>query len=182
MTSWCVPNVASRPANFAPIDMNNPNAHLFREPIWGTCAGPRPIISSITANTTSINEGQNVTFTVTCSNITSGTVYWRLNRDHPTWENPTNSGVTTGVTSQPSSHSSEFTSLGGGFGGTLTLSGGTASLTFGAGVDTFTEQDEFFRIDISTVDALNWYFFTPTSTSDFFLGASPVITIPSNNT
>ena len=182
LTSWCVPNVASRPANFAPIDMNYPNAHLFREPIWGTCAGPRPIISSITANTTSINEGQSVTFTVTCSNITSGTVYWRLNRDYPTWENPLNSGPTTGTTSQPSSHSSEFTSLGGGFGGTLTLSGGTASLTFGAGVDTFTEQDEFFRIDISTVDAVNWYLFTPTSTSDFFLGASPVITINSNNT
>jgi surface protein len=87
LTSWCVPNIASRPANFA--DSASPN-YTGGEPVWGTCPGPRPIIT-VTTNKTTFTEGETLTITVTASNVSTATLYWRVNQDFPSWLNP-NSG------------------------------------------------------------------------------------------
>jgi surface protein len=171
LTSWCVPNIASRPANFA--DSASPN-YTGGEPVWGTCPGPRPIIT-VTTNKTTFTEGETLTITVTASNVSTATLYWRVNQDFPSWLNP-NSGEGSPNTNTGRIYPGDVNNQ---TQGTLTLSAGTATLNILIPQDTITEStNESFRVDITST-------FNPPSPlnlGQFLLGATPTITISSNNT
>ena len=174
LTSWCVPNIASRPTNFA-VDAYA--GYALREPVWGTCAANRPIIT-VTTNKTTVTEGETITITITASNVSTPTVYWRINADFPTWNAPLNSAGSpnsqTGIVySQDVSQSGT-----GSTGGSITLSAGTATVTLTVPQDTITEVSESFRIDVYSILIPP----SPVSTGQFLLGATPTITISSNNT
>jgi hypothetical protein len=173
ITSWCVPNIASRPTNFA---ASGSGFYSGGEPVWGTCPGPRPIITVSTDKTT-VNEGETITITITSSNVSTATLYFRINQDFPSWLNPS-SGE-----GSPNSNTgriySQDVSPPGGTGGTVTLSSGTATLTLTIPQDTIIETtNESFRVDITSVSLPP----SPLNIGQFLLGATPTLTISSNNT
>jgi len=177
LTSWCVPNIASRPQNFADFQIANlppGNYYYGGEPIWGTCAGNRPIIT-VTTNKTTFTEGETLTVTVTASNVSTATLYWRVNQDFPSWSNP-NSGEGSPNTNTGRIYPGDVNNQ---TQGTITLSAGTATINILIPQDTITEStNENFRVDITSA-------FNPPSPlhlGQFLLGATPTITISSNNT
>jgi hypothetical protein len=76
LTYWCVPNVPTRPQNFN-TTYGSFNTISPTEPFWGTCPGNRPIVSSVTVDDTTTDEGQTITLTVNVSNLSNTTVYYR---------------------------------------------------------------------------------------------------------
>jgi surface protein len=177
LTSWCVPNIASRPQNFADFQIANlppGNYYYGGEPIWGTCAGNRPIIT-VTTNKTTFTEGETLTVTVTASNVSTATLYWRVNQDFPSWSNP-NSGEGSPNTNTGRIYPGDVNNQ---TQGTITLSAGTATINILIPQDTITEStNENFRVDITS--AFNPP--NPLNLGQFLLGATPTITISSNNT
>ena len=172
ITSWCVPNITSRPFNFA---ASGSGFFSGGEPVWGTCPGPRPIIT-VTTNKTTVNEGETITITITSSNVSTATIYFRINADFPSWLNPGSSEGS--PDSQTGRIYPQDVNPQGGSGGTVTLSSGTATMILTIPQDNIIEiTNESFRVDITSIS------FAPSTVySQFVLGASPTLTINSNNT
>lgn len=172
LSSWCVPNVESLPDSFILIDNYNPDYSTIVQPNWGTCPNPRPIISSITSDKTSVVEGESVTFTINVSNWISGSLYYRVNGGYPTYEYPNNWGDYEAQTGQPN-----FQDIGA-YTGYVAITNGVGTLTIPIPTDGKTEIGEYFRVDMLSAAR----YFTPTSTNPVWVAATPVITIQSNNT
>jgi hypothetical protein len=109
-------------------------------------------IYSISASTTSVNEGSGVTFTVTTTNVDGGTtLYWTTNQ--------------VSGTINTSDFNDSATS------GSFTISGGSGTITRTLSNDLTTEGSESFQLQIRTE-----------STSGTIVATSPTITISDTST
>jgi hypothetical protein len=172
ISSWCVPNIPSTPFTFINSADLPSNIVQQLEPLWGTCPGPRPIITSFTVDKTVVNEGEELTFTVTCNNNLTGSFYWRQNLNHPSYELP---GVSTSIDMFDTSPLAGF----------LSFDNGVATFTLSITLDNTTEGNEFFRVDIYSRQVgyvLSGVYLDPLSTNNHLLASSPVIRINANNT
>jgi surface protein len=170
LTYWCVTNITTRPTNFS---ANNISERI-NEPAWGSCPGPRPVVSSISLSSNPISESNVLTVTVNFSNVTTGTVYFIVNQDYPNWILTNNGDTQPGTTGRISygSSASDVTNLEANQ--TLTIASGQAQFQLNINADTQTENNEFFRIEIVSKQAGDY--------RNFLLASSSVITIPGNST
>jgi hypothetical protein len=104
------------------------DASAFSSPVTPT------VTYSVAPNSTSVNEGATVTFTVTTTNFGSGTLYWTLEGVSGTINNADFSSPANAVTS----------------GGSVSISGNTGSFAVVLSNDVTTEGAESFRANLRT--------------------------------
>lgn len=168
LSGWCIPNVtAASNITAGPLGVN---------PIAGTCGGTLPTVSSVVPSTTSVLEGQTITFTINVSNMTEGVVYWRINYDYPTYNNPYyGRGSIDATNGEPywsdiNDNKKRW--------GTLNIVNGVATISILINTDVRVENAEYFKLDVYR----RANYTQDNSTNADLIAQSPQITIVANNT